>query len=124
MGVLSDASELASDISARIGYIIPPTPDLIGNTGFYPIREAAPGVHVHRGALRVVDAVHQSISSLAARSSFPPARCHPPGGRPLAGQLIKAGGADRCRPRNPNCRMTLGTGGCATSRTGHGHSTR
>jgi len=79
MGVLSDASELASDISARIGYIIPPTPDLIGNTGFYPIREAASGVHVHRGALRVVDAVHQSISSLAARSSFPPARCHPPG---------------------------------------------
>jgi hypothetical protein len=49
MGVLSDASELASDISARIGYIIPPTPDLMGSTGFYPIREAAPGVHVHRG---------------------------------------------------------------------------
>jgi hypothetical protein len=40
--VLSDARELASDLSARSGYIIPATPDLIESTGFYPIREAAP----------------------------------------------------------------------------------
>jgi hypothetical protein len=40
--VLSDARKLASDMSARTGYIIPATPDLIGGTGFYPIREAAP----------------------------------------------------------------------------------
>jgi hypothetical protein len=52
--VLSDARKLASDMSARTGYIIPATPDLIGGTGFYPIREAAPGVHVQgpTGAMR------------------------------------------------------------------------
>lgn len=37
--MLSDARELASDLSARTGYIIPATPDLIDSTGFYPIRE-------------------------------------------------------------------------------------
>jgi hypothetical protein len=48
----------AERLSARTGYIVPAPPDLIGSTGFYPIREAAPGVHVQRG-LRVVDAVQR-----------------------------------------------------------------
>jgi hypothetical protein len=34
VAVLSNAREHASDLSARIGYIIPPTPDLIRSTGF------------------------------------------------------------------------------------------
>jgi choline dehydrogenase-like flavoprotein len=48
----------AERLSARTGYIIPSTPELIGRTGFYPIRAAGPGVHV-QGALRVADAAQR-----------------------------------------------------------------
>jgi choline dehydrogenase-like flavoprotein len=45
----------AERLSARTGYIVPTSPDLIGRAGFYPVHVAAPGVHV-QGALRVEDA--------------------------------------------------------------------
>jgi choline dehydrogenase-like flavoprotein len=48
----------AERLSARTGYIIPATPELIGRTGFYPVHAAAPGVHV-QGALRVGDAAQR-----------------------------------------------------------------
>ena len=48
----------AERLSARTGYIVPATPDLIGRAGFYPVRSAAPGVQV-QGALRVGDAAQQ-----------------------------------------------------------------
>ena len=48
----------AERLSARTGYIVPATPDLIGRTGFYPVHAAAPGVHV-QGALRVGDAAQR-----------------------------------------------------------------
>jgi choline dehydrogenase-like flavoprotein len=53
----------AERLSARTGYIVPTAPDLIGRTGFYPIRAAAPGVHV-QGALRVVDAAQREAQLL------------------------------------------------------------
>jgi choline dehydrogenase-like flavoprotein len=48
----------AERLSARTGYIVPATPDLIGRIGFYPVHAAAPGVHV-QGALRVGDAAQR-----------------------------------------------------------------
>jgi choline dehydrogenase-like flavoprotein len=48
----------AERLSARTGYIVPATPDLIGRTGFYPVHTAAPGIHV-QGALRVGDAAQR-----------------------------------------------------------------
>ena len=48
----------AERLSARTGYIVPATPDLIGRTGFYPVHAAAPGVYV-QGALRVGDAAQR-----------------------------------------------------------------
>ena len=48
----------AERLSARTGYIVPATPDLIGRTGFYPVHAAAPGVQV-QGALRVGDAAQR-----------------------------------------------------------------
>jgi choline dehydrogenase-like flavoprotein len=44
----------AERLSARTGYVVPATPDLIGRSGLYPVHVAAPGVHV-QGALRVGD---------------------------------------------------------------------
>ena len=48
----------AERLSARTGYIVPATPDLIGRTGFYPVHAAAPGVQI-QGALRVGDAAQR-----------------------------------------------------------------
>ena len=48
----------AERLSARTGYIVPATPDLIGRTGFYPVHAAAPGVQM-QGALRVGDAAQR-----------------------------------------------------------------
>jgi choline dehydrogenase-like flavoprotein len=48
----------AERLSARTGYIVPATPDLIGRSGFYPVHAAAPGVQV-QGALRVGDAAQR-----------------------------------------------------------------
>lgn len=44
----------AERLSARTGYIVPATPDLIARAGFYPIHAVAPGVQV-QGALRLTD---------------------------------------------------------------------
>jgi choline dehydrogenase-like flavoprotein len=48
----------AERLSARSGYIVPASPDLIGRTGFYPVHTAAPEIHV-QGALRVDDAAQR-----------------------------------------------------------------
>ena len=48
----------AERLSARTGYIVPATPDLIDGAGFYPTHVAAPGVHV-QGALRLTDAAQR-----------------------------------------------------------------
>ena len=48
----------AERMSARTGYIVPASPELIGRAGLYPVHEAAPGVRV-QGALRVRDAVQR-----------------------------------------------------------------
>jgi choline dehydrogenase-like flavoprotein len=48
----------AERLSARSGYIVPATSDLIGRTGLYAVHAAAPGVHV-QGALRVGDAAQR-----------------------------------------------------------------
>jgi choline dehydrogenase-like flavoprotein len=48
----------AERVSARTGYIIPASPELIARTGLYPVHEPAPGVLV-QGALRVRDAVQR-----------------------------------------------------------------
>jgi FAD dependent oxidoreductase len=48
----------AERMSARTGYIIPASPELIGRAGLYPVHEPAPGVLV-QGALRVRDAVQR-----------------------------------------------------------------
>jgi choline dehydrogenase-like flavoprotein len=46
----------AERMSARTGYIIPASPDLLDRAGLYPVHEPAPGVLV-QGALRVRDVV-------------------------------------------------------------------
>jgi choline dehydrogenase-like flavoprotein len=48
----------AERLSARTGYIVPATADLIGRAGFYPIHAPAPGVQV-QGALRLTDAAQR-----------------------------------------------------------------
>jgi choline dehydrogenase-like flavoprotein len=48
----------AERLSARTGYIVPATPDLIGGAAFYPTHAAAPGVRV-QGALRLTDAAQR-----------------------------------------------------------------
>ena len=48
----------AERLSARSGYIVPATPDLIGRAGLYVVHGAAPGVHV-QGAVRVGDAAQR-----------------------------------------------------------------
>jgi choline dehydrogenase-like flavoprotein len=48
----------AERMSARTGYIVPASAELIGRAGLYPIHEAAPGVRV-QGALRVRDAAQR-----------------------------------------------------------------
>jgi choline dehydrogenase-like flavoprotein len=53
----------AERLSARTGYIVPSTPDLIGRSGFYPIRAVEPEVHV-QGALRVADAAQREAQLL------------------------------------------------------------
>jgi hypothetical protein len=96
VGVLSYARKLASDMSARTEYIIPATPDLIGGTGFYPIRGAAPG-----GARAHGCGAGAAKYQLPNRAFFLPTRdlsFTAEAVRSLA-TLIKAGGADRCRPR-------------------------
>lgn len=46
----------AERMSARTGYVVPASRELLGRTGLYPVHEAAPGVRV-QGALRLSDAV-------------------------------------------------------------------
>jgi choline dehydrogenase-like flavoprotein len=48
----------AERLSARTGYIVPATPDLVGRTDLYHVHPAAPGVRV-QGALRVGDAAQR-----------------------------------------------------------------
>jgi choline dehydrogenase-like flavoprotein len=48
----------AERLSARTGYIVPATPDLVRLTGLYDVHAAAPGVRV-QGALRVSDAAQR-----------------------------------------------------------------
>ena len=48
----------AERMSARSGYVVASSPELIGRAGFYPVRETAHGVRV-QGALRVRDAVQR-----------------------------------------------------------------
>jgi choline dehydrogenase-like flavoprotein len=48
----------AERMSARTGYFVPASPELIGRAGLYPVHEPAPGVLV-QGALRVTDAVQR-----------------------------------------------------------------
>ncbi|MCE3553476.1 GMC family oxidoreductase [Pseudonocardia sp. RS11V-5] len=48
----------AERMSARTGYIVPASPNLLARTGLYPVHEAAPGVRV-QGALRLRDAVQR-----------------------------------------------------------------
>lgn len=64
----------AERMSARAGYIIPPSPGLIGRAGLYPVHEAASGVLV-QGALHVRDAV-QREGQLLNCASFLLARNH------------------------------------------------
>ena len=48
----------AERMSARSGYVVASSPELIGRAGFYPVHETAQGVRV-QGALRVRDAVQR-----------------------------------------------------------------
>jgi choline dehydrogenase-like flavoprotein len=48
----------AERLSARTGYVVPATAELVGNAGLYAVHEAAPGVRV-QGALRVRDAAQR-----------------------------------------------------------------
>ena len=48
----------AERLSARTGYIVPTTPELVARSGLYDVHAAAPGVHV-QGALRVRDSVQR-----------------------------------------------------------------
>ena len=48
----------AERLSARTGYVVPATPDLLGHAGFFTVHPAAPGVRV-QGALRVGDAAQR-----------------------------------------------------------------
>ncbi len=48
----------AERMSARTGYILPASPELLGHAGLYAVHEPAPGVRV-QGALRVTDAVQR-----------------------------------------------------------------
>jgi choline dehydrogenase-like flavoprotein len=48
----------AERLSARTGYVVPATPDLLGHAGFFAVHAAAPGVRV-QGALRVGDAAQR-----------------------------------------------------------------
>jgi choline dehydrogenase-like flavoprotein len=48
----------AERLSARTGYIVPATTDLVGRTGLYHVHAATPGVRV-QGALRVSDAAQR-----------------------------------------------------------------
>ena len=48
----------AERLSARTGYVVPATPELVGRAGLYAVHAAAPGVRV-QGALRVRDAAQR-----------------------------------------------------------------
>jgi choline dehydrogenase-like flavoprotein len=48
----------AERLSARTGYIVPASPELVGRAGLYAVHAAAPGVRV-QGALRVDDAAQR-----------------------------------------------------------------
>jgi choline dehydrogenase-like flavoprotein len=125
----------AERMSARTGYIIPTSPDLIRRAGLYPVHEPAPGVLV-QGALRVRDAVQRerqllncaffllprsrSITTEAVRSVATLAKARrrrplPPG---FAGHLrnvatglgdLGAFARDRLRPRDDDGVLTLRT---------------
>jgi hypothetical protein len=101
--VLSDARELASDLSARTGYIIPATPDR--QHRLLPHSWAAPECTC-KGAQKVVDTALHSAG--LGRVEFMLGDEHPP--TLLEGNFLS--------PK----RRWLST--CATSRTGHWHSTR
>jgi choline dehydrogenase-like flavoprotein len=61
----------AERMSARTGYIVPASPELIGRAGLYPIHEPAPGVLV-QGALRVRDAAQRERQLLNCAFFLPP----------------------------------------------------
>ena len=104
----------AERLSARTGYIIPASPELIGRAGLYPVHEAAPGVRV-QGALRVCDAVQRERQLLncafflAAPRPLHDRRGGPVGGDPGQGppappaarRDARAPAQHRHRPRGP-----------------------
>ena len=102
----------AERLSARTGYIVPASPELIGRAGLYAVQEAAPGVLV-QGALRVRDAVQRerqllncaffllprnlSMMAEAVRSVATLAKARQR--RPLPAGMARAPGQRRHRPR-------------------------
>jgi choline dehydrogenase-like flavoprotein len=62
----------AERLSARTGYIVPATPDLLGHAGLYAVHAVAPGVRV-QGALRVGDGAQRERELLNC-AFFLPAR--------------------------------------------------
>ena len=48
----------AERMSARTGYVVPASPELVGRAGLYAVHEPASGIRV-QGALRVTDAVQR-----------------------------------------------------------------